>query len=74
LFQVSLLIIMTFPLIVGVLVCEAGCVLESLEAMLSDKGLVMPLDLASKGRSVKIGGGRGWSKVAKLLPGPSYAV
>ncbi|XP_065904773.1 D-2-hydroxyglutarate dehydrogenase, mitochondrial-like [Dysidea avara] len=39
----------------GILTCEAGCVLESLDAMLSDKGLVMPLDLASKG-SCQIGG------------------
>jgi len=30
--------------------CEAGCILESLNDMLSDKELVMPLDLASKGR------------------------
>ena len=34
----------------GILVCEAGCILESLNDMLSDKGLVMPLDLAAKGR------------------------
>ena len=35
---------------VGVLVCQSGCVLETLDNMLADKGLMMPLDLGAKGR------------------------
>lgn len=34
----------------GILVCEAGCILESLSNVVGDKGFVMPLDLAAKGR------------------------
>lgn len=37
------------------LVCQAGCILESLDEMLSDHGLMMPLDLGAKG-SCHIGG------------------
>ena len=33
-----------------VLVCQSGCVLETLDNMLADKGLMMPLDLGAKGR------------------------
>jgi len=39
-----------FTTILGILVCEAGCILESLSSMVMDKGFVMPLDLAAKGR------------------------
>ncbi|KAF5281274.1 hypothetical protein FQA39_LY05160 [Lamprigera yunnana] len=39
----------------GVLVCEAGCVLESLDDVLEKYGLMMPLDLGAKG-SCHIGG------------------
>ncbi len=39
----------------GVLVCEAGCVLESLETLARSKGYTMPLDLAAKG-TCNIGG------------------
>ncbi|CAH0557517.1 unnamed protein product [Brassicogethes aeneus] len=39
----------------GVLVCEAGCILENLDERLSDHGLMMPLDLGAKG-SCHIGG------------------
>ncbi|XP_071450975.1 D-2-hydroxyglutarate dehydrogenase, mitochondrial isoform X2 [Hetaerina americana] len=39
----------------GVLVCQAGCVLENLEAEVTERGLVMPLDLGAKG-SCHIGG------------------
>ncbi|KAF5277755.1 hypothetical protein FQR65_LT03735 [Abscondita terminalis] len=39
----------------GVLVCEAGCVLEALDDTLAEKGLMMPLDLGAKG-SCHIGG------------------
>lgn len=39
----------------GHLVCEAGCVLESLQAHVWDHGYTMPLDLGAKG-SCQIGG------------------
>lgn len=39
----------------GHLVCEAGCVLEALQAHVADKGFTMPLDLGAKG-SCQIGG------------------
>ncbi|XP_071913565.1 D-2-hydroxyglutarate dehydrogenase, mitochondrial isoform X4 [Coffea arabica] len=39
----------------GVLVCEAGCILENLISFLDDEGFIMPLDLGAKG-SCQIGG------------------
>lgn len=39
----------------GVLICQAGCVLENLDSALNEKGLTMPLDLGAKG-SCHIGG------------------
>ncbi|XP_063242747.1 D-2-hydroxyglutarate dehydrogenase, mitochondrial-like isoform X2 [Bacillus rossius redtenbacheri] len=39
----------------GVLVCQAGCVLETLEGYVQERGLMMPLDLGAKG-SCQIGG------------------
>ncbi|XP_046397829.1 D-2-hydroxyglutarate dehydrogenase, mitochondrial [Ischnura elegans] len=39
----------------GVLVCQAGCILENLEAKVAEQGLMMPLDLGAKG-SCHIGG------------------
>ncbi|XP_031343457.1 D-2-hydroxyglutarate dehydrogenase, mitochondrial-like isoform X2 [Photinus pyralis] len=39
----------------GVMVCEAGCVLERLDETLGERGLMMPLDLGAKG-SCNIGG------------------
>lgn len=39
----------------GVLVCQAGCILEDLDNKLAEKGLMMPLDLGAKG-SCHIGG------------------
>ena len=39
----------------GHLVCEAGCVLETLQAQVAAKGFTMPLDLGAKG-SCQIGG------------------
>ncbi|KAL3281916.1 hypothetical protein HHI36_005119 [Cryptolaemus montrouzieri] len=39
----------------GVLVCEAGCVLENLHNYLNDYDLMMPIDLGAKG-SCQIGG------------------
>ena len=39
----------------GILVCQAGCILASLEDHLAEAELMMPLDLGSKG-SCRIGG------------------
>ncbi|GAB2279508.1 D-2-hydroxyglutarate dehydrogenase, mitochondrial [Dionaea muscipula] len=47
--------IVSFDKVSGILVCEAGCVLENLESFLDDEGFVMPLDLGAKG-SCQIGG------------------
>lgn len=42
-------------LLSGVLICEAGCILQDLENHLTMFGLMMPLDLGAKG-SCLIGG------------------
>ncbi|KAG6533535.1 hypothetical protein ZIOFF_007410 [Zingiber officinale] len=42
-------------LINGILVCEAGCILENLSSFLENEGFIMPLDLGAKG-SCQIGG------------------
>jgi len=47
--------IINFDPVSGVLVCEAGCVLESLMKHVNGHGYMMPLDLGSKG-SCQIGG------------------
>lgn len=47
--------IISFDEVNGVLVCEAGCVLENLDNFLASKGYMMPLDLGAKG-SCQIGG------------------
>ncbi|XP_025193263.1 D-2-hydroxyglutarate dehydrogenase, mitochondrial-like [Melanaphis sacchari] len=47
--------IINFDPVSGVLVCEAGCVLESLMKHVEGHGYMMPLDLGSKG-SCQIGG------------------
>lgn len=39
----------------GVLVCQAGCVLEALSRYVEERGFIMPLDLGAKG-SCHIGG------------------
>jgi len=39
----------------GVLVCQAGCILENLDTYVSQYGLMMPLDLGAKG-TCQIGG------------------
>ncbi|KMZ56743.1 UDP-N-acetylmuramate dehydrogenase, partial [Zostera marina] len=39
----------------GILVCEAGCILENLDSFLENEGFMMPLDLGAKG-SCQIGG------------------
>lgn len=43
------------PCFTGVLVCQAGCILETLEEELARHQLMMPLDLGAKG-SCHIGG------------------
>lgn len=45
----------TFPVSLGILTCEAGCVLQDLETQLATVNLMMPLDLGAKG-SCLIGG------------------
>ncbi|KAK9678386.1 hypothetical protein RND81_11G207800 [Saponaria officinalis] len=47
--------IISFDKVSGILVCEAGCILENLESFLDNEGFVMPLDLGAKG-SCQIGG------------------
>mmetsp|Transcript_9475 Transcript_9475/g.14210 ORF Transcript_9475/g.14210 Transcript_9475/m.14210 type:complete len:509 (+) Transcript_9475:32-1558(+) len=41
--------------VLGVVVCEAGCILENVDQYLRDQGFIMPLDLGAKG-SCQIGG------------------
>ncbi|KAL9464558.1 hypothetical protein AB3S75_002211 [Citrus x aurantiifolia] len=47
--------IITFDKGSGLLVCEAGCILENLVSFLDNHGFIMPLDLGAKG-SCQIGG------------------
>ncbi|XP_015576266.1 D-2-hydroxyglutarate dehydrogenase, mitochondrial [Ricinus communis] len=47
--------IVAFDEVSGILVCEAGCILENLITFLDNKGFIMPLDLGAKG-SCQIGG------------------
>ncbi|CAI0392430.1 unnamed protein product [Linum tenue] len=47
--------VISFDKISGILVCEAGCILEDLISFLDNQGFVMPLDLGAKG-SCQIGG------------------
>ncbi|XP_039618100.1 D-2-hydroxyglutarate dehydrogenase, mitochondrial [Polypterus senegalus] len=47
--------VLSFDTVSGVLVCQAGCVLEDLNSFVEEKGFVMPLDLGAKG-SCQIGG------------------
>uniref|UniRef100_A0A2N9GQR8 D-2-hydroxyglutarate dehydrogenase n=1 Tax=Fagus sylvatica TaxID=28930 RepID=A0A2N9GQR8_FAGSY len=47
--------IISFDQVSGVLVCEAGCILENLVSFLDNEGFIMPLDLGAKG-SCQIGG------------------
>lgn len=39
----------------GVIICEAGCILESLDTYVRERNLIMPLDLGAKG-TCQIGG------------------
>ena len=43
------------PQVLGMLTCEAGCVLEQLDRHVGEQGHTMPLDLGAKG-SCQIGG------------------
>ncbi|GAB5371095.1 hypothetical protein AAMO2058_001550200 [Amorphochlora amoebiformis] len=45
----------SFDPLLGVIVCEAGCILQNLDEFLREKGFLMPLDLGAKG-SCQIGG------------------
>lgn len=47
--------IITLNEVAGILVCQSGCILENLDDLLAEKGLMMPLDLGAKG-SCHIGG------------------
>eukprot|EP01083_Nonionella_stella_P068978 183546_1 len=47
--------IISFDEASGILVCEAGCILENLDTYLKEHGYIMPLDLGAKG-SCQIGG------------------
>ncbi|XP_044147759.1 D-2-hydroxyglutarate dehydrogenase, mitochondrial [Bufo gargarizans] len=47
--------VISFDDISGALVCQAGCILESLNQYLGERGYTMPLDLGAKG-SCHIGG------------------
>ncbi|CAM9828442.1 unnamed protein product [Ectocarpus sp. 12 AP-2014] len=47
--------VVSFDPLAGVLTCEAGCILETLDAYLAEQGFAMPLDLGAKG-SCQIGG------------------
>ncbi|XP_028774620.1 D-2-hydroxyglutarate dehydrogenase, mitochondrial [Neltuma alba] len=47
--------IISFDKVSGILVCEAGCILENIIAFLDNEGFIMPLDLGAKG-SCQIGG------------------
>ncbi|XP_038725643.1 D-2-hydroxyglutarate dehydrogenase, mitochondrial isoform X2 [Tripterygium wilfordii] len=47
--------IIAFDQVNGILVCEAGCILENLGSFLDNEGFIMPLDLGAKG-SCQIGG------------------
>lgn len=43
----------SFDAVSGIVVAEAGCILESLNNYLSPHGFMMPLDLGAKGRYVR---------------------
>ncbi|XP_030351982.1 D-2-hydroxyglutarate dehydrogenase, mitochondrial isoform X1 [Strigops habroptila] len=47
--------ITSFDKVSGILVCQAGCILEKLSEYLEEQGFIMPLDLGAKG-SCHIGG------------------
>lgn len=48
-------VLFVFQQVSGALVAQAGCILQSLDDYVSQRGYIMPLDLGSKG-SCHIGG------------------
>ena len=52
---ICFILLICFVCVVGVLVCQSGCILENLNQALADHNLTMPLDLGAKG-SCTIGG------------------
>ncbi len=60
------------PQVSGVLVCQAGCILEALDNHVSDLGYTMPLDLGAKG-SCQIGGNVATNAGKLLAPCCVYA-
>ncbi len=47
--------IRSFDTVSGILIADAGCILESTDNYLSERGFIFPLDLGAKG-SCQIGG------------------
>lgn len=47
--------VLSFDDVSGILICQAGCILESLDKLMEEQGFIMPLDLGAKG-SCHIGG------------------
>lgn len=45
----------TFFFVLGIIVCQAGCILENIDNALSEKDLTVPVDIHSRG-SCQIGG------------------
>jgi FAD/FMN-containing dehydrogenase len=41
--------IRSFDEVSGILQCDAGCILETVDNYLADKGFIFPLDLGAKG-------------------------
>ena len=51
----------------GIVVCDAGCVLEALDKHVAEQGFAVPLDLGAKG-SCQIGGNVSTNAGRRLLP------
>lgn len=47
--------VLSFDDVSGILICQAGCILEHLDNMMEDRGFIIPLDLGAKG-SCHVGG------------------
>ncbi len=52
-----------FPSFAGVLVADAGCVLEGLSGHIAPHNHIMPLDLGAKGRFVQLS----WAEILRLI-------
>lgn len=44
--------IRSFDEVSGILTCDAGCILETVDNYLAEKGFIFPLDLGAKGSYV----------------------